>query len=260
MSAVAAVSDTAVAEPSLRAAFDRIGYVPETPWAWDGYKASIIALSQEYGLKRHLEIGGGRDPLFTPEEAAAHGLDMTINDISPVELERTSAHFRTACFDVSGDISASGIAPGSIDMAYSRMVFEHVKDVRRAWRNLHTLLAPGGVAIAFHPTLYAAPFVANMLIPESLSSKIVSLLYKNRTADEDPKFPAHYDWCYGDAKIVEPMLSAIGFRDVAVLPFYGHDYFQKLPVVRQIDDWVSRTARRKDFARLSAYAYTVVRK
>jgi hypothetical protein len=140
------------------------------------------------------------------------------------------------------------------------MVFEHVTDVVQAWRNLHTLLAPGGVAIAFYPTLYAAPFVANLMVPEALSSRIVNLLYKNRTADEDPKFPAHYQWCYGEASIVEPMLREVGFRDVAVLPFYRHFYFDKLPVIREIDHWVSRMAQRHNFARLSAYAYAVVRK
>lgn len=255
-----AAASAARTAASLRELFDDMGYVPDTPWAWDGYKNSIVALSRKLGLTRHLEIGGGRDPLFTPEEVAAHGFDMTINDISPVELERTSKQFRTACFDVSGDIGQSGIAPGTIDIAYSRMVFEHVKDVPRAWANLHTLLAPGGVAIAFHPTLYSPPFVANLMIPEALSSRIVSLLYKNRTAEDDPKFPAHYNWCYGEPKIMEPMLCGIGFSDVAVLPFYGHDYFRKLPVLRQIDDWMSRTARARDFARLAAYAYTVVRK
>ena len=46
------------------------------------------------------------------------------------------------------------------------MVFEHVEDGQRAWANLYQLLAPGGVALAFVPTLYSVPFVINWLLPD----------------------------------------------------------------------------------------------
>ena len=36
------------------------------------------------------------------------------------------------------------------------MVFEHVQGAARAWANIAALLAPGGVAMAFHPRLGAA--------------------------------------------------------------------------------------------------------
>jgi SAM-dependent methyltransferase len=245
---------------SLRAVVEASGYRPYGDWCWDGYKPTIVALAKAYGLKRLLEIGGGRDPSFSPEEAAEHGFQVTINDISSVELENMKANFGTACFDVSGDISSTGIAKGAYDLGYSRMVFEHVKDVEQAWKNLYQLLAPGGVAIAFYPTLYCPPFVVNKLIPESVSSAIVNLLYKHRTAEEDPKFPAFYDHCYGAPGLVEPMLRDIGYSDVAIMPFYGHEYFVNIPVVREIDAMVSNLARRTNFGRLSAYAYAVVRK
>ena len=78
---------------------------------------------------------------------------------------------------------------GIFDLAFSRMVFEHVADGQRAWNNLYELLAPGGVALAFIPTLYSFPFVVNWLLPDDVAAKIVKLLYRNRTDDEDPVFP-----------------------------------------------------------------------
>jgi hypothetical protein len=116
MSAGLAFALDAASASGLRGVFDRIGYHSDTPWAWDHYKSSIVALSQEYGLTRHMEIGGGRDPLFTPEEAAAHGFDMVINDISPVELKPIADRYRTACFDVAGDQSTSPIPAWSSSM------------------------------------------------------------------------------------------------------------------------------------------------
>jgi SAM-dependent methyltransferase len=236
------------------------GYTPYEDWAWGGYRASILAFAKEYGLTRLMEIGGGRRPLFTPEECTQFGFETTINDISPVELENMKVTFPTACFDVSGDISSPEIKKGHYDLIYSRMVFEHVKDVEQAWKNIYQLLSPGGVAIAFYPTLYALPFLVNKLIPESVSSKIVDALYGFRKGNGQLKFPAYYDHCYGDAKRVEPMLQKIGFSDMAVMPFYGHDYFKNLPVLREIDNAIHGLARRNNLASLSSYAYAVVRK
>jgi SAM-dependent methyltransferase len=236
------------------------GYKPLEDWAWQGYRLAILAFAKEYNLKRLMEIGGGRRPLFKPEECAEIGFETTINDISPVELENMKVTFPTACFDVSGDISSPEIKKGHYDLIYSRMVFEHVKDVEQAWKNIYQLLAPGGVAIAFYPTLYALPFLVNKLIPESVSSKIVDALYGFRKGKDMLKFPAYYDHCYGDAKRVEPMLQKIGFSDTAVMPFYGHDYFKNLPVLREIDNAVHNLARRKNITSLSSYAYAVVRK
>lgn len=229
-------------------------------WAWDNYQATVEALAREFSLTRLIEIGGGRDPLLTPARAKALGVDYTVNDISQVELDNAPAAFNTACFDISGDLAATGVMPESYDLAFSRMVFEHVRDVRAAWRNLHTILAPGGVALAFVPTLYAPPYVANLLIPEWLSQRIVKLLYSHRTDDEDPKFPAYYDWCYSSERKMAPMLREAGFRETLILPFYGHQYFEKIPVAREIDAALTRLAIRFDWRALTPYAYILARK
>jgi SAM-dependent methyltransferase len=229
-------------------------------WAWDNYRATVEVLAREFSFTRLIEIGGGRDPLLTPAQAGALGFDYTINDISQVELDNAPAAFNKACFDVSGDLAAAGVEPGSYDLAFSRMVFEHVRDVRAAWGNLHTILTPGGVAFAFVPTLYALPYVANLMIPEWLSRKIVKLLYPHRTDHEDPKFPAYYDWCYSSEKKMAPMLREAGFRETLILPFYGHDYFENIPVAREIDEALTRLAIRFDWRALTPYAYIIARK
>lgn len=245
---------------SLSRVLGRLDPDIRSQWAWDNYRNTIEALAREFGHKRLIEIGGGRDPLLTPQAVKALGVDYTINDISEVELRAAPEGYNTACFDVSGDLKATGLETGCYDLAFSRMVFEHVKDVRQAWKNLHSVLAPGGVALAFVPTLYALPYVANLIIPEWISQKIVKMLYPHRTDSEDPKFPAYYDWCYSSEKKVVPMLRDAGFSETLILPFYGHDYFKSLPVIREVDEAVTKMAIRNDWRFLTPYAYILARK
>ncbi|MET0868129.1 MAG: methyltransferase domain-containing protein, partial [Pseudorhodoplanes sp.] len=226
----------------------------------DNYENVVRGLARILKAKRLLEVGGGRDPLFKAGELSSLGIDMTINDISQIELDVLPDNYSKACFDVAGDISQVANLRGSFDLAFSRMVFEHVVDGQRAWKNLYELLAPGGVALAFIPTLYAFPFVVNWLIPDDIAHKIVKMLYSNRTDAEDPVFPARYSWTYASERKMKPMLNAIGYSEVQVLPFYGHGYFEPFPVVRNIHEAFTEVARKNDWRMLASYAYIAARK
>lgn len=263
-SVVADLSDTplpvAPGERRLLAdTFEAIGVDNYHRWAWDNYKRVVEELCARLHAKRIVEIGGGRDPLFTLDDVKRLGVEMTVNDISEGELAVLPKGYKTACFDVAGDISGVANLRGRFDLAFSRMVFEHVADGRRAWSNLFELLAPGGVALAFIPTLYAVPFILNKLLPDKLAASIVKLLFANRTDEEDPVFPALYSWCFTDDRL-QRMLSGIGYREVLVLPFYGHDYYESFPVIRDVNAWFTEIARRNDWRPVSSHAYIAVRK
>ena len=229
-------------------------------WAWDNYQATIEALARAFDLHDLIEIGGGRDPLMTPGRVHELGVRYTVNDISAEELRHAPDGFGKACFDICGNMAGEGVAAGSCDLAFSRMVFEHVRDGRAAWRNLCHILRPGGVALAFVPTLYALPYVANLMVPEWLSDRIVKALYPHRTDHEDPKFPAYYSWCFSSEARMAPMLRDVGFSESLVVPFYGHAYFEKLPVAREIDEALTKLAIRLDWRALTPYAYILARK
>ena len=112
------------------------------------------------GKVRVLEIGGGRGPQFTPAEAEKLGVALTVNDIDARELSLAPPGFATACFNVAAEVDPSLF--GKFDFIFSRMVFEHVKDAPRAWRNVAALLAPGGVALALSPDALFAAFRAQL--------------------------------------------------------------------------------------------------
>lgn len=235
-----------------------LGYTSDWNWSWETYKPLVVALSRAWGLRRHLEIGGGRDPLFTPEEAGALGLSVTLNDISAAELGRAPAAFARLCCDVASPDTMRTVAPGVYDFVYSRMVMEHVRDARQLWANQHAMLVRGGVAFAFIPTLYAPPFALNRLVPEALSSAIVRRLFPDRQEEGDnPKFPAHYDHCFGDEAKLAPMLGEIGFRETLVLPFYGYSYFWKIPGLKQLDAAFTRYVRARDLRLFTSFAYVL---
>lgn len=254
----------AAAEPgrgSLESFFAGLAPDWHSRWAWDHYEATILALAHQFRLKRLCEVGGGRDPLFSPEEARRYGLDLVVNDIDAGELALTPKGLRTARFDIAGDLSEPDIARGGYDMMVSRMVFEHVHDVERAWANIHALLAPGGVGLAFVPTLWAPVFALNHVLPEKASRAIVHALFPaRRDGGGDPKFPAFYDWCRGSRAALAPMLKRAGFSDVHVQPFWGHGYFDRMPGLRQVDEAFNRLAARTGWEFVTTYAYVVVRK
>jgi SAM-dependent methyltransferase len=230
-------------------------------WAWEHYEPTILALAHQFGLRRVCEIGGGRDPMFSLGEAANHGIELTVNDIDAGELALTPAGLKTARFDIAGDLSEPDIARGGYDLMVSRMVFEHVADVERAWTNIHALLAPGGVALAFVPTLWAPVFALNHILPEKASRAIVHALFPaRRDGGGDPKFPALYDWCRGSRSRLEPMLNRAGFRDIHVQRFWGHGYFKRMPGLKQVDHAFNALAARIGWDFVTTYAYVVVRK
>lgn len=238
-----------------------LGYPTDWNWAWENYKPTIVALAREYGLKRHLEIGGGRDPLFMPDEVEALGFDVTLNDISAKELALAPSGYAKVQCDIAAADASEILGKERYDLAYCRMVMEHVPDVSRMWRNIHAVLAPGGMALSFFPTLYAPPYVLNRLIPESVSRTLLEFVFPDRKPDGDnPKFPAHYDYCFSDESRIVPMLHEAGFSEVSVLPFWGYSYFWKFPILKQIDAAFTRLAQERGWRSVSSFAYVIVRK
>jgi SAM-dependent methyltransferase len=252
--------------PFLAEPLRRLGYDSREMWAWDNYRAAVLGYAQACrqsgrtgdGLVRALEIGGGRGPLLTPVEASIAGIALTVNDIDAHELSLAPDFFNKAQFDIAGTIDRNW--EGRFDLIISSMVFEHVKDAPRAWANVRALLAPGGVALAFHPTLYSPPFVINWLMPEALTGRVLRFFFPNRHDGDYPKFPARYEMCVADPAKVAPVLTQCGFSEALIAPFFGHRYFRHIPGLREADAALGRVAESRDWRGLCSYAYTIARR
>jgi SAM-dependent methyltransferase len=250
----------------LAAPFRRLDYDSSEGWAWDNYRALVLALAQAQRptrrrrgeMVRMLEIGGGRGPLLRPAEAVAAGIAVTVNDIDARELSLGPAEFDKAQFDIAGVAPDSLV--GQFDLIVSRMVAEHVADGRKAWTNMATLLARGGIALAFHQTLYAPPFVVNRLFPEALTARVLRLFFPGRHNGDYPKFPARYELCISNLDRIAPILKECGFSESLVAPIWGHGYFRHIPVLREMDTALQRLAEARDWRWLSTYAFTLARR
>ena len=227
---------------------------PDVPNDWEsamrGYGDVLKSLVAPYPAAKILELGAGRWPSFRLDEMPGTIESYTVNDISEHELSLLPAGYEKACFDVSGDAANFS---DSYDVVFSRFLAEHVPDGVAMHRNVYRVLRAGGVAFHLIPTLYAFPFVLNKLAPERLTTPLLKLLSPRRAIS--PKFPAHYSACYGDPARMKAMLHGIGYQRVEVQTFYGHFYYEKIPLLRTIHRGFSALAARRNWHLLGSYAY-----
>jgi SAM-dependent methyltransferase len=219
-----------------------------------GYNETLRSIISRYPQADILELGGGRWPSFQLSDLPDNLRSYTVNDISPEELSLVPEGYKTACFDVAGD--ASGFE-GRYDVVFSRFLAEHVRDGRAMHRNIHKVLKPGGIAFHLMPTLYAFPFVINRLLPERLAEKVLTL---NPRREISPKFPAYYSWCRGNTPAMRRLFERIGYDEVEIRNFYGHFYYETIPVLRDLESWFASLASRRQWSWCSSYAYVIARK
>lgn len=222
--------------------------------AWDtamwGYGDELKGIVREYPHADILELGAGRWPSFRLNEMPSTIRSYTVNDISEEELSLLPEGYDKACFNVSGDAAAFR---DTYDVVFSRFLAEHVPDGEAMHRNVYDVLREGGQAFHLIPTLYALPFVINKLLPEWFTTGLLKVLSPRRAMS--PKFPAPYSACYGDPEKMTRMLKDIGYRRVEVRNFYGHFYYEKIPVLKQLHERFSALAARRNWTLLSSYAY-----
>ena len=216
------------------------------------HKERCRRLIVERGYRRVLEVGGGRSTLFSPQEAAALGVDYTVLDVSAEELTRVPGGFRT----VHADICDPAVVEraGTFDFALSIMVAEHVRDGEAMHANLFALLRPGGAAFHWFPTLFCPVFVANRLMPE----RAAAWLLRRTVRQERPKFPARYSRCRGPTAGMRRMLLGQGWVIEEYRPFYGTHYTDRLPVLGRLDRALAAWAARRRNPHLTSYAYLVL--
>lgn len=229
-------------------------------WAWANFLPTVRDVIAEQGFHDAIEIGGGRAPALTRDQISELNIEYTCSDIMESELALAPEWVKTAHFDVQTS-DKSKVAPfaGSYDLAFSRMVMEHVESYERAYSNIYDLLRPGGISLAFHPVYYALPFVINTALPEHLTRKLLASVFPNRNVNDIPKFPAYYSGCK-ISKNVCKTLSDIGFSEVWQIPFYGHTYYTKFPVIREIHAVATKAISAMDLTLMSSFCYTIVRK
>ena len=244
--------------PSMSEYIEILAEHRSSEWAWGHYKDVLADLLRIRDAKRIMEIGGGRFPLFDPTEIEPFDVEYLINDVSPSELARAPSDVEKACFDIaSTNTTEIDVLSETIDLTFSKMVFEHVSDTLQAYRNIYKMLSRNGICLNFHPVLFSLPFLINYLAPTAPAERLLQRFSPNRNCDKEPKFPARYDWCRV-SEAFRDTLRSIGYRHVWQLPFWFHEYFVKFPGLRQCDWMLNKIAERSNWTVLASYCYTIV--
>lgn len=226
--------------------------------AWFGYDAYLRALIRSLRPRRVLEIGGGANPALSIDEIRDLGLDYTVLDISATELQKAPAGYSKVVADIAAP-QLPGELHEAFDFAFSKMLAEHVRSGEDFHRNVLAALAPGGHAFHFFPTLFSAPFLANKLLPEWLSARLLRR-FAPRDEHMRNKFPAYYSWCRGPTAGMQSNLNRLGYRIVRYVGFFGHSYYRKLPALDRLQNAVARLLIRSPVPSLTSFAYLVVQK
>lgn len=207
-----------------------------SPNVWQGYTGYVQDAITKSKARRVLELGGGANPLLPLEFLQRNGIEYTVLDISSDELAKAPIGYKKMCCDIGSAQMDFGGHGGEYDLVFSKMLAEHVKNGEQMHRNVFKLLAPGGKAVHYFPTLYAPPFVVNRVIPEALADRMLQWLEPGREKEGNQgKFPAYYSWCRGPTKRQLQRFRGLGYDVDEYIGFFGHkNYYRKFPLVRDL--------------------------
>jgi SAM-dependent methyltransferase len=217
-------------EPQL----DIIGNFP----GWEKATALLKKAILENGFKTVADIGGGANPLLDGEFIREQDIDYTLLDISQVELDKAPDYYRKVRVNMMASPDEFRVNAGEnrFDLIFSHMFLEHVSNPRLTHGNIHTALKPGGLAIHFYPTPTNLPLAVNWLLPEWLTSALVSVAQPTRDRKGNQvKFPAFYAMCGPPTKALHAKFRELGFDVIQHTGYIGHEYYIRFPIVRDIE-------------------------
>jgi 2-polyprenyl-6-hydroxyphenyl methylase/3-demethylubiquinone-9 3-methyltransferase len=199
--------------------FDRLLPLKMRVWGYRDFVLKVIPGQLEPG-STVIDIGGGKRPIITAEQKAELGLKIIGLDISAEELENapTGIYDQTIVADICQPDSPSLKA----DMVICLAVLEHVENTAAALRAIASFLEPGGKALLFMPgknSLYAR---LNLLLPEALKKKILSLLFPG--SEKKQGFKSYYDRC--TPQMIKAMSEQEELEVVEELLYFQSDYFR----------------------------------
>jgi SAM-dependent methyltransferase len=225
---------------------------------YGSYLPRVIELARELNATAVAELGGGALTVLGDEADWGFVPNRVVYDIDPGELEKASGRVDKREADLCKPLDRDA---GRYDLVFSQMLCEHLLDPEMFHRNCFHLLRPGGVSVHFFPTLGAAPFVLNRVIPETLGQRVIRLVQPGRLDDPNAgKFPAYYRWCTGPTPRLMRRFEALGFQIQEWRVGFGHCYYERLRPLQTLEDAKARALIRHPVRRLSSYGMTVLRK
>jgi SAM-dependent methyltransferase len=227
---------TESASPWDYASFGELEPLPKFP----GFGQAPAFLKAEIaarGSRSIADLGGGANPMLDEDFVLRNGLRYQVLDISETELRKGPAYCDKTCVDIcaSPDLFDQSVTANSIDLAFSHMFLEHIREPDVAHRNIHRALRPGGVAVHFYPSPNNIPLFINKILPGDLSTGLVRIFQPQRDLKGRlGKFPAYYKLCGKSSDFLRSHFRTLGFDVVCHTGFVGHGYYLRFPIIHKI--------------------------
>lgn len=244
--------------PDAVDAAPRVAYASSES-AWVEFDGLLRELVNRDSITRVCEVGAGARPALPLDVVKAAGLEYTLVDVSHEELDKAPDGYVKRQADATQSSESLG---REYDLVFSRLVAEHIRDPRAFHRNVHAALAPDGLALHFFATLYALPFVANLVLPEHAARFLLHRLQPHRANDpRESKFPALYRWCRGPTRRQIERFERIGYRVEAYHGFFGTSrYFDRFEVLKRVDMRLTDLLLQHPPASLTSFAHVLLRR
>jgi SAM-dependent methyltransferase len=164
------------------------------------------------------DIGGGKQPLLSPEEKTRLGLRIIGVDIDASELRSAApgAYDEVCCTDIT-----KFDGRGDADVVICQALLEHVSDVQAALANIATILKPGGRVLVFVPSRNAIFARLNLIIPQNLKRRMLFAIHPAARIEQG--FPAFYDRC--TPRQFKRMIRTMGLQVEEERLYYISSYF-----------------------------------
>ena len=205
---------------------------------WETGSALLKQYISSLGLRTVADVGGGAYPLLDSAFIQENGIEYSLLDISQTQLDKAPAYCNKIRVDLATpeDQFSGSVGKECFDLVFSHMFLEHVRDPLRVHRNIHTALKPGGIAIHFFASSNNLPLTINRFMPSRVTNIMARISQPGRELNGDlRKFPAYYALCGAPSKALHSKYREIGFDVVRHTGFIGHDYYKRVPVLREIE-------------------------
>jgi len=127
-------------------------------------------------IERSLELGAGTGYFTLNLMRAGHIAQATCTDIAPGMLTALEANAQALGLVVTTavcDAEALPFESGSFDLVLGHAVLHHIPDLRQAWKEIHRVLRPGGIAVFAGEPSERGDRIAN--VPKTLAWRAAPL-------------------------------------------------------------------------------------
>lgn len=158
---------------------------------------------------RVLEVGVGGGNVLEGISGMQFGIDL-----SPFILGKARARLGGCANLVRSDAMALPFRDGAFDRVYCSEVLEHVLDPESVIREMHRVLAPGGVAVISVPNEALINRIKRFVFASPLGSRLVSGEYKVSEA-MDEEWHLH---AFGRARLEQALAGRFGIEKLVAVP------------------------------------------